>query len=101
MRLAIILTVLMIVFTFPENSDAMTYYGIDDGYTYGAITTSGDPFDPWGSTAASLDIPLGSVVTVCGDVACEDVTVNDVGGGYGIEGLDVAKGVWLRIHGFS
>lgn len=85
--------VIVLAIVVVRNADAMTYYGIDDGYGYGDITASGDPFDPWGSTAASPDLPFGTVINVCGPLACEDVVINDR---CACE-LDVTKGVALRI----
>jgi rare lipoprotein A len=94
MRLVALVTVLLLILTLNEDASALTYYGVDDGYTYGATTASGDPFDPYGSTAAHPSLPFGTVIPVCGPDACEDVTVNDRCGACDV---DVTKGVAERI----
>jgi rare lipoprotein A len=78
---------------FSTPVQAMTYYGIDDGYTWGDITASGQAFDPYGQTAAHPTLPFGTVVPACGPSGCVDVTIND----RCACDLDVTKGVAQEI----
>jgi rare lipoprotein A len=56
----------------------------------GAITASGEPFDPYGYTAASPYLPFGTRLYVCYQ-GCVTVRVNDRGPyGYGRE-LDLSQ----------
>lgn len=75
-------------------ASALTYYGVDDGYGPWNVTSLGDSFDPWGSTAAHPDPALlGTYQTVCA-VTCETVYVNDT---CACPDFDVSKGVAVRI----
>jgi rare lipoprotein A len=84
----------LVLATFaPKDAAAMTYYGIDDGYGYGDVTASGEPFDPYGQTAAHPTLPFGTVVPACGPSGCVDVTIND----RCACDMDVTKGVAQEI----
>ena|SRR5215212_6472753 len=87
------LVAMLLAASAPASAQAVTYYGIDDGYGYGDTTASGDAFDPYGSTAAHPYLPFGTVIPVTGANGTEDVVVNDR---CACE-LDVTKGVWERI----
>ena len=68
------LLVLAVSFTVRAEPVVATYY---DGAFAGAPTASGDPYDPYGFTAAHPYLPLGTELLVSYDGSSVIVTVND------------------------
>lgn len=65
-----------------------SYYGEE---LAGSPTASGEPFDPYGLTAAHPTLPLGTQLVVCYQ-GCVTVTVNDRGPFVAGRGLDLSLG---------
>ena len=65
-----------------------SYYGYE---LAGSPTASGEPFDPYGYTAASLTYPLGTYLSVCYR-ECITVRVNDRGPYAAGRDLDLSLG---------
>lgn len=66
------------MFVLAEESEAevASFYGYE---LAGSPTATGEPFEPMGYTAASMTLPLGSYVTVCYELGCITVRINDRG----------------------
>jgi len=58
----------------------------------GLPTASGEPYDPYGYTAAHKTIPLGTDLTVSYGGRSVEVTVNDRGPYVGVRELDLSQG---------
>ena len=75
----ILLVTALAVFTSDRNAEAgqvlATYYGEE---LRNSPTTSGEPFNPDGFTAAHKTLPLGTRLQVCKD-SCTMVRINDRG----------------------
>lgn len=93
-RVLTLAAVLAVAFTvaFQSEADAApvtaSYYGAE---LAGNPTASGEPFDPYGLTAAHPTLPLGTELQVCYQ-DCTTVTVNDRGPYVGGRGLDLSRG---------
>jgi rare lipoprotein A len=57
----------------------------------GALTASGEPFNPWDYTAAHPYLPFGTLLEVCYS-GCVTVRVNDRGPYVHGRGLDLSQG---------
>ena len=58
----------------------------------GLPTASGEPYDPYGYTAAHKTMPLGTDITVSYGERSVEVTVNDRGPYVGVRELDLSQG---------
>ena len=58
----------------------------------GLPTASGEPYDPYGYTAAHKTMPLGTEITVSYGGRSVEVTVNDRGPYVGVRELDLSQG---------
>lgn len=78
-----------------------SWYGIEDGYGIDSDkrrTASGELFDPYGRTAATLMYPIGTVLQVCYEGRCIEVRVNDR---CRCEGLDLSRGAFMALAPLS
>ena len=66
-----------------------SYYGVE---VAGQPTASGEPFDPYGFTAAHRTLPLGTELVVSYGGRSVEVTVNDRGPYVGGRELDLSQG---------
>ncbi len=90
--LVAILAALVSASVFAERGEAepvtSSYYGTE---LAGSPTASGEPFNPYGLTAAHPTLPFGTQLLVCYQ-GCVTVTVNDRGPYVHGRGLDLSLG---------
>ena len=97
LRLSNFLWILLLVCAFlalgNDRAEARTglasWYG--PGFE-GLPTASGEPYDPYGYTAAHKTMPLGTDITVSYGERSVEVTVNDRGPYVGVRELDLSQG---------
>jgi rare lipoprotein A len=97
LRLSRLLWILLLVGAFLalENDPAEAKTGLASWYGpgfEGLPTASGEPFDPYGYTAAHKTMPLGTDLTVSYGGRSVQVTVNDRGPYVGARELDLSQG---------
>lgn len=95
-RVLIALVVSLALFATPADAEISSYYGHE---LEGSLTASGEPFVPYGYTAASLDYPLGTWLQVCYPETelCTVVVVNDHGPYVDGRHIDLSLGAALDI----
>lgn len=89
-----------IAITLDADAEPASYYGHELG---GALTASGEPFDPESFTVAHRTLPLGTVVVVCNNYTglCQEAVVSDRGPWVGHREWDVSLAVARAIGGLD
>lgn len=73
--IAVVSVAMMMVWMHAAGAETVSCYGPESG----PMTASGEPFNPWGHTAAHPFFPFGTLLLIEWDGKAEVVRVNDRG----------------------